>query len=388
VGELEVPNPEPAKAAYEPSNLIRRDVTTKATTESAGAYGDDYIRGGTGQDDVYGTLGDDWLEGNEHEDAIVGDMGKIVDNVLGQDDAIDPADPAEQFIVPQQPFLGATINQAGVLKREVTLYAFNQIASPATAGIGHDIALGGDGNDWIHTGPGEDLANGNAGDDRIFLGDNFTAVTARKTASESLLAHDRVDAGWGGFGYDHVWGGYGADYSDVRPRKATEVPGLFPASDPETWFQIAGAGPTPGFPPPAQQELSQNEVNYAHGNDNFGDKDYHYGGWDQDTLQANIGDNGPHIGDRMMDWGGSYNGYYLCPSTYGDWVTTRAIAPGLITFLQQMAQGDGASDTLTTTSSGFRETAIVFSNEVKDNTKPIHIDTPAHFTCGPGTTGP
>ena len=218
-----------------------------------------------------------------------------------------------------------------MLKREVTLYAFNQIASPATAGIGHDIALGGDGNDWIHTGPGEDLANGNAGDDRIFLGDNFTATTAEaRPASALLLAHDRVDAGWGGLGYDHVWGGYGADYSDVRPRKAAEVPGLFPASDPETWFQIAGAGPTPGFPPPAQQELSQNEVNYAHGNDNFGDKDYHYGGWDQDTLQANIGDNGPHIGDRMLDWGGSYNGYYLCPSTYGDWVSTRAVAPGLI----------------------------------------------------------
>ena len=386
VGELDVPNPEPAKAAYEASDMVRRDVTTKATIELGGAFGNDYIRGGTGQDDVYGTLGNDWLEGNENEDAIVADMGKIVDNVLGQDDPIDPVDPAQQFIVPQQPFLGATINQTGVLKREVTLYAFNQIASPATAGIGHDVALGGDGNDWIHTGPGEDLANGNAGDDRIFLGDNFTAITAGKTGI--LLAHDRVDAGWGGLGYDHVWGGYGADYSDVRPRTAAEVPGLFPASDPETWFQIAGAGPNAAFPPPAPQELSENGVNYAHGNDNFGDKDYHYGGWDQDTLQANIGDNGPHIGDRLLDWGGSYNGYYLCPSTYGDWVSTRAIAPGLIEFLQQMSQGDGATQTATTTSSGFRETAIVFSNEVKDNTKPIHADTPAHFTCGPGTTGP
>ncbi len=385
-GELEVPNPEPAKAAYEESNLVRRDVTTMATPELAGAFGNDYVRGGTGQDDVYGTLGNDWLEGNANEDAIVGDMGKIVDNVLGVDDPIDPPDPAQQFIVPNQPFLGATINQTGVLKREVTLYAFNQ--SLNTAGIGHDVALGGEGNDWIHTGSGEDLANGNAGDDRIFLGDNFTATTANKDASQNRLAHARVDAGWGGLGYDHVWGGYGADYSDVRPRKAAEVPGLFPTSDPETWFQVAGAGPTAGFPPPAQQELSHNGVDYAHGNDNFGDKDYHYGGWDQDTLQANVGDNGPHIGDRLLDWSGSYNGYYLCPSTYGDWVSTRAIAPGLIGFLQQMSQGDGATETATAGKSGFRETAIVFSNEAKDNTKPIHADTPAHFTCGPGTTTP
>ena len=53
-------------------------------------------------------------------------MGKVVDNVLGADDAVDPPDPPQQFIVPNQPFLGATINQTGVLKREVTLYAFNQ----------------------------------------------------------------------------------------------------------------------------------------------------------------------------------------------------------------------------------------------------------------------
>ncbi len=53
-----------------------------------------------------------------------------------------------------------------------------------------------------------------------------------------------------------------------------------------------------------------------------------------------------------------------------------------------MAQGDGASDTANSASSGFRETAIVFSNEAKFNTKPIHPDTPAHFTCGPGTTAP
>ncbi len=255
-----------------------------------------------------------------------------------------------------------------MLKREVTLYAFDQ--SVNTAGIGHDVALGGAGNDWIHTGPGEDLANGNTGDDRIFLGDNFTAITA----NQNRLAHDRVDAGWGGSGHDHVFGGYGADYLDVRPRTVGAVPGLFPASDPETWFQVAGA------------EASQNGVLYNQ--ENFEGIDYLYGGWDQDTLQANEGDNGPAIGDRLLDWSGSFNGYYLCPSTYGDWVSTRAIAPGLIEFLQGVAQGDGATTTATAGTSGFRETAIVFAQEAKFNTKPIHADTPAHFTCGPGTTVP
>jgi Ca2+-binding RTX toxin-like protein len=375
--ELDVPNPEPAKAAWETSSLTRRDVTMKTMPESAGAFGNDFAQGGVGEDDIYGTLGNDWLEGNENEDAIVGDMGKIIDNVLGTNGQLEPADPPQQFIEPQQPFLGATINATGILKREVTLYAF----TGAQAGVGHDIALGGSGNDWIHTGPGEDLANGNAGDDRIFLGDNFRQTIAQQNPLK--LAHDRVDAGWGGDGYDHLWGGYGADYLDVRPRHAGsntgagQVPGLTPTSDPETWFQVAG---------PAAPETSHNGNSYNQ--DNFEYKDYIYGGWDQDTMQANIGDNGPHIGDRNLDWSGSYNGYYLCPSTYGDWVSTRAIAPGLIEFLQQMAQGDGATTTATSGTSGFRETAIVFSQEVKDNTKPIHPDTPAHFTCGPGIVGP
>ena len=366
------PNSEPDRGAWTATDLVRRDVTTKQVTESAGAFGNDFAQGGGGKDDVYGLLGNDWLEGNEDEDAIVGDMGKVVANQLGgptPDGVPDP--PLDEFIEPNQPFLGATINRTGQLKREVVLYAF----TGAAAGKGHDVALGGDGNDWIHTGPGQDLANGNAGDDRIHLGDNDEDKIT-DVAGGNAQAHDQVDAAWGGSGHDHLWGGYGADYLDVRPRSAAAVPGLVPTSDPETWFQIAGA------------EASHNGVVY--GQDNFENIDYLYGGWDQDSLQANEGENGPHPGDRLLDWGGSYNGYYLCPSTYGDWVSTRAIAPGLIGFLQSMSWGDGAgtgatsAQATTAGTSAFRETAIVFANEVKDNTNPIHPDTPAHFTCGPG----
>lgn len=365
------PNPEPARGAWTSTSLVRRDVTTKTTPEAAGAFGNDFVQGGTGKDDVYGLLGNDWLEGNEEEDAIVGDMGKIVANQLGgatPDSLADP--PLDRFIAPNQPFLGATIDRAGQLKREVTLYAF----TGAGAGVGHDVALGGDGNDAIHTGPGEDLANGNAGDDKIWLGDNFTATTAAKGKSQALMAHDRVDAAWGGSGHDQLWGGYGADYLDVRPRSTTAVAGLTPTSDPETWFQVAGG------------EASHNSVVYLQ--ESFEGFDYLYGGWDQDTMQANEGDNGPKPGDRLLDWSGVYNGYYLCPSTYGDWVSTRAVPPGMIDFLQALSQGGGATTTATPGSSGFRETAIVFQNEHGQNANPTHPDTPAHFTCGAGVTVP
>ena len=367
-------NEEPARGPWTATNLVRRDVTTRTIKESAGAFGNDLVQGGGGKDDVYGLLGNDWLEGNEDEDAIVGDMGKIVNNQLGgptPDTIADP--PLSRFITPDQPFLGSTINYEGILKREVELYAFDE-SQASTVGIGHDVALGGDANDAIHTGPGEDLANGNAGDDRIWLGDNFTAMTALKGKAQPRLAHDRVDAGWGGTGHDHLWGGYGADYLDVRPRSTTTTAGLTPTSDPETWFQVAG------------KEPSHNGVSYNQ--ENFEGFDYVYGGWDQDAMQANEGANGPIPGDRLLDWAGVYNAYYVCPPTYGDWVSTRAVSPGMVDFLQSMSQGFGARDTATRGTSGFRETAIVFPNEHGQNANPIHPDTPAHFTCGPGVTIP
>ena len=61
-------------------------------------------------------------------------------------------------------------------------------------------------------------------------------------AGGNAQAHDQVDAAWGGSGHDHLWGGYGADYLDVRPRSTSSVPGIVPTSDPETWFQLRGAG--------------------------------------------------------------------------------------------------------------------------------------------------
>ena len=361
----------PEEAGYGPyPGQVRRDVTMQQTPESDGAYGDDLITGGTENDDLYGQRGNDWIEGNEGEDAIVGDLGKILDNLLGGagvgDEVPDP--PLDQYIKPNAPFLDDNINRTGVLKREVTLYSFD-ITKPTPA-IGHDTALGGSGNDWVHTGPGEDVANGNSGDDRIFLGDSKAGAIVQLNPQK--IAHDFVDAGWGGQGHDHIWGGYGADFLDVRARTTQSAPGIVPGADPATWFQVAGMV----------------TANPGQTGDVFGDFsgiDFIYGGWDQDALQANRGGNGPVPGDRLMDWSGSYNIYYLCPATNGDFVNTRQIAPGLIDFLQQLSGGDGSLNPATAGTSGFRDTAMVFSNEAKFNANPVHPDTPGHFNtaCDP-----
>jgi hypothetical protein len=119
----------------------------------------------------------------------------------------------------------------------------------------------------------------------------------------------------------------------------------------------------------------------------FAGIDWIYGGYDQDAAQANVGDNGPVAGDRLIDWSGAYNAYYLCPATYGEFVSTRQMSPDMILYLEEQAGNDGADSSSIgegkskATSSGFDELAMVYKKDVKFNTNPAHPDTPAHFTC-------
>ncbi len=317
-------------------DLAIRDTRMAQTPEPAGAYGNDWISAGDGVDDSYGQLGDDYMEGNDGEDAMLGDLGKITNNLIGLNDGL-PDPGVEQRIAPNAPFFdpGELIYPKGSLYRQVELYAYLSGAG----GAGNDTIYGGGGNDAIHGGAGNDILNGNAGDDRLFGGDDSDAI-------------------WGGPGHDIMFGGYGIDYLDVLPRPArADKKDSFPA-DPPTWFEAARL-------------------------DNYQGLDIMYGGWDRDWMQADVSAPGRTNGDRMIDWVGAFNAYYRCDAAYGDWVITRQHSPSLVAFLQALAQGYGALNTATSGTSGFRETAIVFPTEVKDNANPPNPDNPAHFTCGP-----
>jgi hypothetical protein len=146
----------------------------------------------------------------------------------------------------------------------------------------------------------------------------------------------------------------------VRPRGSVIVAAdqgpLAMAADPYEWFLFAA-------------------------NDHYQDIDYIYGGWDQDAMQADVVDTGPVPGDRLMDWVGAYNVFYVCPANYGEFVITRDLSPAMIDFLQQLSAADGAFDTASKDSSGYTEVGIVFPKDAKNNANPIHPDTPGHFVC-------
>ena len=323
-------------------NLVVRQTSMAHTPEMIGAFGNDWMQGNDDHDDMYGQLGDDYLEGNYGQDAMVGDLGNITDNLLG--DGIDDPAQLNLLVEPKPPFITDTIYLNGSLYRQVELFAFVQ----GEGGEGNDVMLGGDGDDSLHGGPGKDIMNGD-GDSDLITGADPNPTTADE---DHMFGGDGSDVMWGGRGHDHLWGGYGDDYLDVKPRTAD----VYAPPDPPEWFVYGRI-------------------------DNYQGIDYIYGGWDRDAMQANVADMGPVPGDRLIDWVGAYNVYYLCPALYGDWVITRDLSPDMVRFLQKLAQGDGALNTSVNGTSGFRETAIVFQQEARFNSNPPHPDNPGHFFC-------
>jgi Ca2+-binding RTX toxin-like protein len=323
-----------------PYDLAVRVVGMEPTPEPAGAWGHDYARGDDGDDDLYGQLGNDHLEGNLGDDAIVGDLGRITNRVEDGSN--------EEVISAPGPFHESTIHAAGTMTRIVELFSFVD----GEGAEGHDRLLGHDGRDALHGGPGDDLLNGD-GDGDPLTGDDPDPTTEDE---DFVFGGDGDDVAWGGRGPDDLFGGWGDDHLDVRPREAD---GSDPRDPPEWW--------TWGVP------------------DHYQGYDTIYGGWDQDAMQANIALPGPREADRLIDWAGGFNVFYVCPGAYGEGTITRQGSPHLQAYLQALAQGDGAVDTATPGTSGFRELAYVHSNERKYNSHPPHPDHPGHFTCDEGT---
>ena len=348
-------------------DIVIRITNMSNAPEPAGAFGGDYLTGESGEDEIYGQLGDDFALGGTGDDAIVGDLGQVSTDLLGDGD--DPTIPAgfglDQFIEPNEPFISDTIFSTGQLFRRAELFAHD--TSQGGQG-GEDIVVAGDGSDWVHAGPGDDIVQGDDGRDvveNIVVGNpaQSSIVDPFPTTNDEdrLFGDDGDDVMWGGRDHDHLWGGHGEDSLDVRPRPEQVIPvqGNKEAKfspDPPSWF-------TWGFP------------------EDYHDVDYSYGGWDADVLQANIGDEGPVEGDRLIDRVGNFNAYLLCPGLFGEFVVTRDLSPSMIDFLQDLGTGDGAFDTAMSGTSGFREIAIVFTPDIRFNNNPPHPDNVGHFIC-------
>jgi Ca2+-binding RTX toxin-like protein len=335
-----------------------------------GQDGDDTLRGGAGDDDMYGELGADRMFGEAGEDAMLGDRGIITNRLTA---------PGQPIVISSVPQLAFTPFLAHPLDRRVDMNDDGDGTPQQSLGLtvgGNDFMRGGDDHDSMHGETGNDLMNGDTGGDYVFGDDGVDVLwggQGRACADPADLACNS-DHGANDSYVDYVFGGRGlasdpvtggADLLDFRPR---------PGIDPQAWFDATDTNPSDAV---AAHQHHQGV-------------DWLYGGWDRDVLQADVADNGPNAGDRLLDWTGAYNLYTHCPSAYGGYNDVRQFSPAMQTFLQQLAFSLGAGKSLnevqTPGTSGFDDLALVYNSDVNKNSGSAYPTTPGHFdnfSCAP-----
>ena len=346
-----------------------------------GQDGDDELRGGGANDDMHGELGNDRMFGERGEDAMVGDRGVIVDRLVDGSTG-DPTPFTVAIAAP--PAVNYTAFRAGTLDRRVDLAVDGDgdvngdglpVEAPGLTVGGRDFMRGGPDHDTMHGAFGDDVMNGDSGGDALFGADGSDAMWGGKGSDDPANLGDRgVDDRY----VDYLFGGYGgspkvdqglvtggADILDYRPR---------PGIDPQAWFDATDTNPSD----PVSAHQHHQGV------------DWIYGGWDRDVLQADLADNGPNAGDRLLDWTGAFNLYTHCNSAYGGFNDVRQLSPAMLDFVQKLAYGAGIGSSLADvgdpSSSAYRELALVYAADAGKNSARSYPTTPGHFenvSCAP-----
>ncbi|HEY5224284.1 MAG TPA: hypothetical protein VIJ18_14705 [Microbacteriaceae bacterium] len=142
------------------------------------------------------------------------------------------------------------------------------------------------------------------------------------------LGNDWIVAGMGRV---RVYGGWGNDVIDVRA-STQEDGGL-------------NDGPVPNLVRNADGSFSLATANFVYGTPAW--ETLAYGGGGQDIFFAGTG------GDRLIDWVGNHNSYYVPFSQFGMPAVSRTLQPFLPEFLYALSKSDGADQTLMTRYAAF-----------------------------------
>jgi Ca2+-binding RTX toxin-like protein len=375
-----------------------------------GQDGNDTIFGGQDDDDLYGELGDDTVFGEAGEDAILGDRGGVVNQYLDTGDT--PAQftftltspPAETYVGFRRTAYDRRVDLEHDVDGDQWIGASTAAEMPhdgITKG-GRDRLRGGSGADNLHAGYGDDLANGDSGGDQVFGADGEDVLWGGKgcdpvldAATPDCLKNGVFDPDARGTNdryVDHIFGGVGesdaaeqdvsgSDLLDFNPRGAFPgncAPGDWPVTaagvtvDPCLWFQLTG-----------KDDDTADPVTLRNNNHHQG-TDWIYGGWDRDVMQADVAENGPNPGDRLIDWNGTYNLYTHCNAAYGGFNDVRQHSPAMHQFLTSVAWGSGAgrsaTDVTTAGTSAYRELAFAYNPDYNSHAVgPAYPSTPGHF---------
>jgi hypothetical protein len=388
------------------------------------------MRGGSGDDDMYGELGDDRMWGEDGNDAMLGDRGGVVDRYEDGSRAFS-VDVNQVPKVHYDGFVAGTLTRQTDLQHDIDGDAFVgsstsvAMAHPGDAEGGNDRMRGGNGSDALHGGHGDDLINGDSGGDTVFGDDGADVIWGGKgcdaavdtqAASPDCYTGGAFDANargnnermvdylFGGKGatsgpsVDPVTGAQGSDVIDWRPRGSFGEPGPSTCTD-QPWPQTFGAtensaGTT--VDPCSWFQMTDLDNSDEADNQHHQGTDWEYGGWDRDVLQADVAQNGPNDGDRLLDWNGAFNLYTHCNSAYGGYNDVRQHSPSWQSFLQQWAYSVGAGQEAADVSNGssgigtsaFDELALVYAGSDNEHgAGQAYPGSPGHFddpnACAP-----
>jgi len=186
-----------------------------------GGFGNDLLVGGDGNDVMYGQFGNDALVGGRGNDRLYG--GRDADAMAGGsgDDYLNGGQGADWIF-------GDATNDVPEDYAGLVDYARKY----ANTNTGNDEIVGGDGNDILLAGNGDDLVYGGDGSDIILGG----------RGDDNVRAGDGRDFVLGGVGSDNLDGGNGADLLIGDPLNAPETTPGDPVEEPEVSDRIVRDG--------------------------------------------------------------------------------------------------------------------------------------------------
>jgi hypothetical protein len=328
-------------------------------------------------------------------------------------------------------FVAGTLTRHTDLQHDVNGDAFvagstaAKMPHPGDTEGGNDRMRGGNGADALHGGAGDDLMNGDSGGDIVFGDDGADVLWGGKGCDAAVDTpagspdcypngrfdvnargtHDRmVDYLFGGKGatsgpsVDPVTGVLGSDVLDWRPRGSFDVRGTTCTANPwpETFAGAKKNSAGVTVDPCAWFEMTGMDNAEPADDQHHQGIDWQYGGWDRDVMQADVAQNGPNDGDKLLDWNGAFNLFSHCNSAYGGYNDVRQHSPAWQEFLQRWAYSLGAGQQASDAANGSRgvgtsafvELALVYpGSDNEHGSGQAYPGTPGHFddpnACAP-----
>ena len=358
--------------------------------EVHGESGDDTVYGGCGNDRLFGDAADDdliggwgldWISGGSGQDGVIGDDGRIFTSRNGTAEPLyGIAATTQQDIAANGNAQAATINVTGTLAKAVDITPFN--LRPNALGpddpyfdplYADDVIFGGLGDDFLHGAAGDDAISGAEALPEAYAADRVGGVQTQIVRSDFTRPYNPGELLHYGHGTRTnafaLYDGFnplvkvtvaGSEFFLNFDAAAGPIPAggtaasdgrdLVFGGDGHDWL-VGGSGRDDIWGGWGDDLLNTDDNHGTHGglndqaDENIDYSDRAYGGAGLDVLLGNS------TGDRLIDWVGEFNSYFVPFNPFGLGTVSRQLAPGLAEYLYALSKADGADPTRATDNS-------------------------------------